>query len=135
MLLNVIRKKYPPLLVSNRNMSRTTEHVIRMVLFVMLFQFLCPAFMPLIVQEIPTGKETAFHVQHTSIVAPMLLKEKDEKEDSDIFSVVAESAPILDLTSHSFNLTAAHGSKFSKFTEEKASNRPPRFALFCTLLI
>ena len=116
-------------------MSGTSTHVIRMVLFVMLFQFLCPAFMPLVVQDIPTGKETAFHVQHTSIVAPMLLKEKDEKEDSDFFSVLAESTPILDLTSHSFNLTAAHGTKFSKFTEEKAFNRPPRFALFCTLLI
>ena len=77
--------------------------------------------MPLVVQEIPTGKATAFHVQHSSIVAPMLLKEKDEKEDSELFSV-AESAPILDLTSHSFNLTAAHDSKFSNFTEEKASN-------------
>ena len=115
-------------------MARTSKYMIRMALVVMLFQFLSPAFIPLVVQEIPTEKATAFHAQHSSIVAPTFLKEKDEKEDGDIYAPNQQAA-ILDFTSHSFNLTVCHSSKYAKFAEERAIVQPPRFALFCTLLI
>jgi hypothetical protein len=104
-----------------------------MAIALMLFQFLSPAFIPLVVQEISADRATAFHAQHSSIVAPMFLKEKDEKEDSE-FSTITESAPILDFSSHSFNLTVSHSNKYST-TGEVAFTQPPRFALFCTLLI
>jgi hypothetical protein len=105
-----------------------------MALVLMLFQFLSPAFIPLVVQANATEKATSFNPQHSSIVAPTFLKEKDEKEDSEFFSIT-EPTPILDLTTHSFNLTVSHSNKDSNSTEESALNQPPRFALFCTLLI
>ena len=115
-------------------MLRTSKYMVRMAIALMLFQFLSPAFIPLVVQEIPTERATAFHAQHSSIVAPMFLKEKDEKEDSEL-STITESAPILDFSSHSFNLTVSHSKKYSKFAEELSFSPPPRSALFCTLLI
>ena len=108
--------------------------MVRMAIALMLFQFLSPAFIPLVVQEIPTEKATAYHAQHSSIVAPTFLKEKDEKEDSNIFTVSGLAA-ILDFNSHSFNLAVSHNNKYSKFAEASAIIQPPRFALFCTLLI
>lgn len=114
-------------------MLRTARFIVRIAIALMLFQFLSPAFIPLIVQEIPTKRETAFHAQHSSIVAPTFLKEKDEKEDSE-FSTTNERTPILDFTSHSFNLTASHNNN-SDLTEELAFTQPPRLELFCTLLI
>lgn len=115
-------------------MLRRSRNMIRMAIVLMLFNFLSPAFIPLVVQEIPTEKATAFHAQHSSIVAPMFLKEKDEKEDSG-FSTITEPAPILDFSSHSFNLTVSHSNKCSNSAEEVAFTQPPRSALFCTLLI
>ena len=105
-----------------------------MALVVMLFQFLSPAFLPMIVQEIPTDKATEYHAQHTLIVVPTLLKEKDEKEDRDL-NTLNESVVILDFTNQSFNLAVSHSPKHFKFAEEDAFISPLRFALFCTLLI
>ncbi|HMG88699.1 MAG TPA: hypothetical protein VK589_01530 [Chryseolinea sp.] len=115
-------------------MLRTSKYIVRIAIALLLFQFVSPAFIPLVVQGISTPKETAFHAQHSSIVAPTLLKEKDEKEDSKI-STITEPAQILDFSSHSFNLTVSHSNKYSKSAEEFAFTQPPRFALFCTLLI
>ena len=116
-------------------MSPTSKHMVRMALVLMLFQFLSPAFIPLIVQEIPTERATAYHAQHSSIIAPTFLKEKDEKEDGEFFTP-GEPAAILDFTSHSFNLTVSHSDKYYfQFADDHAIIQPPRFALFCTLLI
>jgi len=105
-----------------------------MALLLMLFQFLSPAFIPLIVQATPTNKAITYNVQHSSIVAPMLLKEKDEKEDCD-FLPVSDSTPLLDLTSHSSNLTASHKEKYSISFECHTFLQPPLSTLYCTFLI
>jgi hypothetical protein len=120
--------------ITNRFMLRASKSMIRLAIALMLFNFLSPAFMPVVVQGIPTEKATAFHAQHSSIVAPMFLKEKDEKEDGEFFTLT-EPAFILDFSSHSFNLTVSHSNKDSKFAEEIEFSPPPRSALFCTLLI
>jgi hypothetical protein len=105
-----------------------------MALVLMLFNFLSPAFIPLVVQEIPTERATAVHAHHSSIIAPTFLKEKDEKDDVDI-DTPQQAAALLDLTSHSFNLTVSHSNKYSISAEEVAFIPPPRISLFCTLLI
>ena len=115
-------------------MLRVPRYIIRLAIVLMLFQFLSPAFIPLIVQEIHTEKATAYYPQHTSVVAPIFLKEKEEKEESDL-STPKKLAAILDFTSHSFNLSVCHSNKYSKFAEELTFIPPPRCALFCTLLI
>jgi hypothetical protein len=120
----------------NTTMFRTSRQIIRMALLLMLFQFLAPAFMPPAVQDFLSDKITVIHPQHSSIVAPLFLKEKEEeeKEDGDFFTV-SRSAPLLDFTSHSFNLTASHGNKYSVFPQQHGFPQPPLFTLFCTFLI
>lgn len=100
----------------------------------MLFQFLAPAFMPVVVQEIPSEDVIAYHQKHSSVVVPMLLKEKDEKEHEEFFSV-SSSTQLLDLTSHSFNLAASHGTIDSFIQNERWFPQPSLLALFCTFLI
>jgi len=116
-------------------MLRTSKQLVRIALFVMLFQFVCPAFISIVVQQIPTTKETAFSTQHTSIVAPMLLKEKDEKESAEEFLSVCNSTTLLDFTSHGSNLTAAHDNKHADISERDTLILPPLFTMHCALLI
>jgi len=115
-------------------MLRISKQIVRIALLVMLFQFVCPAFISIVVQQIPTSKEVTFSVQHTSIVAPMLLKEKDEQEKEE-FLFVSDSALLLDFTSHSINLTASHNNKSAGVTEVHSTLHPPLLTMFCTLQI
>jgi len=115
-------------------MLSISKQVVRIALMVMLFQFVCPAFMSIVVQQIPTSKEITFSVQHTSIVAPMLLKEKDEQENEE-FLVISNSAPLLDFTSHTINLIASHDNKSAAITEVHSTIQPLPFTMFCTLQI
>ena len=79
------------------SMIAVTRQIVRLALFVMLFQFICPAFLPIVTQRDAVSKETSVSQQHTSIVIPLLLKEKDEKENNieegkDIKPAEADSA-------------------------------------------
>jgi len=82
----------------------------RLALLTMLCQFFAPVFFPLGVQEVNNPRESHYHVQHTSIVAPLLLKEKDEKENEEQLHSPGQTA-LLDFTDHSSNLTATHTGK------------------------
>ena len=53
----------------------------------------CSCLFPLVVQQVPHAKTTSIHVPHTSVVAPLLLKEKDEKEH-DNFASISDLAPL-----------------------------------------
>ena len=100
-----------------------------------LFQFFAPAFLPLVVQQVPHAKATSIHVPHASIVAPLLLKEKDEKEH-DGFASISNLAPLLDLTAHSINLTASHQGKPNYFHHDLWFDLAPAlFTRLCTFLI
>jgi len=108
--------------------------MIRLAIALMLFQFLSPAFIPLVVQEIPTDKPVSFYEQHGSIVSLTFLKEKEEKDENKV-STINAPAPILDFASHSFNLIASHSNRYSNSAREVAFDQSQRLTLFCTLLI
>jgi hypothetical protein len=105
----------------------------RIALALMLFEFLSPAFMPLIVLEIPAERTTVYQTQHHSIVLPAFLTEKEEKEDCD--TQKDKTAAIIDFICHNLNLAATHGNKYSKFAKERLFIRVTGFELFCILLI
>jgi|SRR5688500_4890122 hypothetical protein len=116
-------------------MRRVSQRIMMVALVLVLFQFLAPAFLPMVVQEIPQADTKYFHVQHSSIVAPLLLKEKDERELEEVVSIPALSA-LLDLTVHGFNLTASHTGKNTYFSDEQHySPQPALFTRYCTFLI
>ncbi len=114
-------------------MYRISKQVVRIALLIMLFQVLCPAFIQVVVPQTRASKTTTFSIRHTSVVAPMFLKEKEEKENSEEFSV-SDSAPLLDLSRHSFNLTASHACARPIFSE-RSFTQSPLSELLCTLLI
>jgi hypothetical protein len=116
-------------------MVRISKQIMRVVLLLMLFQFFAPAFFPLVVQQTSHKQEASFHVQHSSVVAPLLLKEKDEKSHEEHVTV-SNLAAILDLTAHSLNLTATHKEKPNYFHQDLRYNpQPALFSRLCTFLI
>ena len=116
-------------------MVRISKQIMRMALLLMLFQIFAPSFFPLIVQQTSHKNEVNVHVQHSSIVAPLLLKEKDEKSHEEHLNV-SNLAAILDLTVHSINLTATHTRKQNYFHQDLRYNlQPSLFARLCSFLI
>ena len=117
------------------SMVRISKYIMRIALLLMLFQFFAPAFFPLVVQAASNNKTTTIHVRHSSVVAPLLLKEKDEKERDD-FATVSNLAPLLDLTAHSINLSASHkGGPNYIHQDLRYDLTPALFTRFCTFLI
>ena len=116
-------------------MVRTSKYIMRTALTLLLFQFFAPAFLPLVVQQVSHAKPTSIHVPHSSIVAPLLLKEKDEKEHDD-FTSISALAPLLDLTAHSLNLKASHKGKPNYLRQDLWYDLAPAlFSRLCTFLI
>lgn len=115
-------------------MFRSTKRLASLALFMMVFQFFAPAFIPSVAREIPTEKATAYHAHHNSIVAPTLMKEQDEKEHAD-FHPLSSSTALLDLTRHSTNLVASHKIKYSQFSLAPEFLQPPRTVRLCTFII
>src|SRR3990170_1059047 len=119
-------------------MTRASKEMMKIALLLMLFQFLAPAFLPIALQGTSKLDKLVYHVQHNSIVAPLLLKEKeekDEKEHEEFFSI-SGLAPLLDLTAHSSNLTASHKGKGTYFSNEhRYDSGPSLFTINCSFLI
>ncbi|MGC3948038.1 MAG: hypothetical protein QM762_26610 [Chryseolinea sp.] len=100
----------------------------------MLFQFVAPTFLPITTQRETISRETIIGIQHNSIIFPLLLKEKDEKESGETSSQ-PDLTVLIDLSSHVVNLTAAHDIKHSEVYEEHGIAHPPLFQMFCTFQI
>ena len=117
------------------HMVRISRYIMKIVLVIMLFQFFAPSFLPSVVQQFSPSRTTSIHAPHSSIVAPQLLKEKDEKSEKQ-FTSVSNLAAILDFTAHSSNLTATHKGKVNYFHHDQLFDlQPALFACLCTFLI
>lgn len=116
-------------------MFKTSTFIMRMVLLLMLFQFFAPCFFSLVAQNAPNTRDTYYHIQHTFIVAPLLLKEKDEKE-LDKTSFTSNQTPLLDLTIHGSNLKATHSCNSNYVSSDVFyDSHPALFTSYCTFLI
>jgi hypothetical protein len=109
----------------------------RIVLVLMLFQFIAPAFITVVAQGSEPNKEiSCYHSPHSSITAPLFLKEKDETEDSkaDIFSM--DLIPLIDFRDHSFVLMELHETKFTPLVyRDLYDHQLPLFTLHSVFLI
>ena len=115
-------------------MAKKARYISGLVLFIMVFQFFAPSFLP-VVREIFNAKTKCFQAAHSSIVAPILLKEKDEKEHEESSSV-SNSIAILDFLDHSINLTATHGSTEVYLKNDYWYNPQPAIhSRYCTFLV
>ncbi len=109
-------------------MNSISKKIVKLALILILFQFFAPCFLPVTIQEISPANSQSVHAQHNSLVVPFLLKEKDEKEHEG-FSCESDLSPLLDLTIHSFNLTASHTSKNIYCSDERWYDPQPTLYL------
>ena len=111
--------------------------IMRIVLFLLLFQFLFPAFIPVGAQgfDADIQKSLSLHVEHNSIPVPLILKEKEENEfEENITSLVLTQ--LIDFTDHSQALTEFHELKGNSMPfKERYNHQLPLFTLFCTYII
>ena len=116
-------------------MVKMSKLIMRIVLILMLFQFFAPSFFPMVPQAARNTGETSYHMQHNSLVAPLLLKEKDEKELEEN-SYTSNQTPILDFTVHSSNLRATHSCKSNYVSSDVLyDSHPSLLTSYCTYLI
>jgi len=111
--------------------------VMRFVLLLLVIQFFSPVFLTVITPGSSTveSNQPKLHAHHCSIIAPLLLKEKDESE-SKICDTSVEFVALIDFKDHSSVLTALHTTKFTPFIfRDQIEHRPPLFTLNRVFLI
>ena len=118
-------------------MTGTIKHIMRIVLVLIVFQFIAPAFFPVVSQGAEPNKETScYHPLHSSIIVPLLLKEKEENEESVSDNSTIHFIPLIDFTDHSFVLTELHENKFIPFVyRDRYDYQPPLFTLHGSFII
>ncbi|HEY9046611.1 MAG TPA: hypothetical protein VIN08_11975 [Ohtaekwangia sp.] len=123
-------------------MTGVSRQFMRMVLMVLLFQFLSPAFFTIVTQRGNLQQDNhgiSVHAHHSSIVLPQLLKEKDESETEFKASAVADIlnfVPLIDFTNHSFVLAQLHTSRLRSFVfHDRINHQPPLFTLHSVYII
>lgn len=118
---------------------KTPLHALRLVLLALLIQLSSPVFFSVITTtgtplSDHQGKAT-LHANHTSIIAPQLIKEKDESE-SESFNFYASLVALIDFTDHSFVLTEWHSYKITPLVFRNRFNHcPPFYTLFRAFLV
>lgn len=115
-------------------MARMSKLFVRTVLPAMVFQLVCTAFLAVAMPQGTVSGDIAFSKMHASVAVPLLLKDNDENENTESLSDV-DAAALLDLSRHSNNLTAFHGSKLVQVIGMGSLTSLSLFKRFCTLLI
>jgi len=112
------------------------NHIMRIVLVLLVFQFTAPAFLSVSAQGTEPSQETCgYHPLHNSLVIPILLKEKEETESrcDDSFT---DFVALIDFSDHSCVLAEFHASRFTPFVyRSRYDHRPPLFTLYGAFLI
>jgi hypothetical protein len=119
-------------------MSLSTTHIMRIIFFLLVFQFISPAFLP-VAQGFDSEqdkKPLCLKTEHSSILLPLLLKEKEENEHEESVISFSLNQLIIDFTDHSLALTELHASKYEPIHFGiRYDHQPPLFTLNCTFII
>jgi len=117
-------------------MTGTSRNVMRFVLLILVIQFISPIFSSVITPGINTNEEKlSGHAHHSSLVAPQLLKEKEES-DTAIEEVTSSFITLIDFSDLPSVLTAAHATKIIPFAyHERIDHHPPLYTLHSVYLI
>lgn len=113
-------------------MERKAKLVILLLLLALLLQVISPI---TVLNELG-GKDTTLHSQHHSLVAPMLLKEKEEENESQGESISIILVALIDFTEHTTLLSQYHGIRLTPFDFTNLLGfHPHLFTLYGRLLI
>jgi hypothetical protein len=119
-------------------MTWSAMQLMRVAFLLLLFQFVAPAFLPVTTQGFDSDQKSVvtLHTEHTSILIPILLKEKEEKEELDDRANDLKLLPLIDFTDHSQVLTELHEFKHHFIpVGQQYDHEPPLFTLHCTFTI
>lgn len=111
--------------------------ITRMVLLLLLFQFISPACLPIETQNFDAGNEKSpcLHLAHNWLIISLALQENEEnkfEENVADFNVLQ----LLDYSGHSRALTELLHGKFKPISSPVRYTLQPRlFTIFCTYLI
>ena len=116
-------------------MLKTSLHITRIVVLLLMAQFTTPAFRPAVLVDEDNRNRIVYQPVHTSVLIPLVLKKKEENKFKDgILSFV--SAPLIDFTDHTLALTRLHQAKYNPVPcGQWYDHQPPLFALNCTFVI
>lgn len=118
-------------------MPQIITQVMRVVLLVLLFQFAAPAFLSVATPGMSgvQNKSVCYHTHHNSLVIPLFLKEKEEKEKEGKQEGI-KLTPLIDFSIHSLVLTESHEALLNHLPYQfRYDYQPPLFSLFCTFII
>lgn len=115
-------------------MIRISRQLARLVVVLILFQFLAMAFIFAISASPLPDDGLIYSERHWPPVPPTFLKENNEKE-YDEFSPEHHFTPLLDLSSYTVNLKSIHQGKYFIFLHYLWASSPHRVTLFCSFLI
>jgi hypothetical protein len=119
-------------------MSLSSKHIMRIIFFLLIFQFISPAFLSVAqgYNEKQEPKPSCINTEHTSIVLPILLREKEENEHDDDNCFSFSLTPIIDFKDHSLALTELHTAKYEPIHFGiQYDHQPPLFTLNCVYII
>src|SRR3954469_24320500 len=92
-------------------MLKRSLYLMRIVLLLLLFQFIAPTFLPVALPDIGGDNNVvSYHPVHTSLLIPIVFKEKEENEQEDAVQSFVPTQ-LIDFTDHTFALTQLHQSK------------------------
>src|SRR5688572_28495828 len=116
------------------HLQRTSKILVRLVLLLLIVQFVTPAFAQVGTPDNPIHEKNAYKTQHDSgIRISVFLKEtSEEKSEADEKSHIA--AALIDFSFHSVSLKQLHTNYSSHFCNERLTSGP-LFKLLCVFLI
>jgi ABC-type methionine transport system ATPase subunit len=119
-------------------MHRLSSFFVRVVLLALIIQVICPVFFSVVPQAgevVEHETKTTLHADHRSILAPQLIKEKDETETEERHTT-SERVTLIDFSNLKFVLETHHASKISPLAfPNHIDYRLPLFQLHRVLII
>jgi hypothetical protein len=118
-------------------MNRNIKHIMRTVLVLLLFQFISPTFFSVVtLGSASEDVKTSFAPIHSSIIVPVFLKEKEEREHEETVDKSFDLIPVVDFFHHSLTHTASQSLILKGYNhQDKFGCQPPLFELYRTFLI
>jgi hypothetical protein len=116
-------------------MERKRTNMFLLVMVVLLLQVFVPVLDTVSGETQTSGRSSLLHNENHSLIAPALLKEKEESEN-EVENLTVQLVQLIDFSDHSSFLSEYHQEKITPFTfKERINFRPLLFTLHRVFLI
>lgn len=116
------------------HLQRTSKILIRLVLLLLIIQFVTPAFAQVGTPDNPINEKNSYKTQHDSGIAISVFLKESSEEKSEADEKSHLTAALIDFSFHSISLNQLHTNFYSHFCNERLISGP-LFKLLCVFLI